>query len=65
MAKNYYAVIYKDGRSKIFIKLQEFKGAIDNDETRYHRGFYSYEEAKIWMSNPKGFPDKKHFMRLK
>ena len=38
MAKNYYAVIYEDGRSKIFIKLQEFKEAIDNYETRYHRG---------------------------
>ena len=65
MAKNYYAVIYEDGRSKIFIKLQDFKEAIDNDETRCHRGFYSYEDAKIWVSNPKGFPDKKTFYAVK
>lgn len=65
MAKKFYAVCYTDGKGKIFTELTEFQKEIKKRGVMWHKGFYSFMEAKMWLENPENFPKEKTYYAVK
>ncbi|SEH41170.1 ribonuclease H family protein [Selenomonas sp. KH1T6] len=65
MAKSYYAVLYKDGKGKIFTNIKEYKKEIRKNITKLYKGFDERIEAEKWMKNPADFPREKKYYAVK